>query len=344
MFVHHRTRLPLSILARNLAAIVIAMAVAGIGAAQDSSSSAVAPALPWSWVLRPPAFSGLSSLSISGVAAAGPGQPGTPIAAGLEDASDPADGRFVRSAGPRRVTLQQIQQQSANRVASSLAYLSHLSVEAAKEHRLAVQADYYPKFSANFLNLHTTDFLGKIVKVNGRGPLLDPTTEVPVQIVNQDSTAANLTMVQPITPLFQVREAVRIARADERIAIAKATASVSKNARDTEIEEAYFKLLIAQRRLTSAEWKLRSAESRPLYASASPSVVRVSGQDAAAIEAEKASGNAAAAVKELTASLNRLMGWPVDTELELAVPEPLVENISLQEIAGQVARPKPCSG
>ena len=330
MFGHHRTHLSLSILARNSAAIVIALAVAGIGAAQDFSSAA-APALPWNWVLRPPAFSRLSSLLISSVAATRPGQPGSPIAAGLGDASDSADGRFVRSAGPRRVTLQQVQQQSANRAASSLAYLSHLSVEAAKQHRLAVQADYYPKFSANFLNLHTTDFLGQIVQV--RRPVLGISTQFPVQIVNQNSTAAALTMVQPITPLFQVREAARIARANERIAMAKAAASVSKNAHDTEIEETYFKLLIAQRRLTSAEWKLTSAESRPLYASASASVVRVSGQDAAAIELEKAVGNAAAAVKELTASLNRLMGWPVDTELELAVPDPLVENISLQEIS-----------
>jgi len=31
--------------------------------------------------------------------------------------------------------------------------------------------------------------------------------------------------------------------------------------------------------------------------------------------------------------MNRIMGWPNDTELELAVPRPLVENISLQEVS-----------
>jgi outer membrane protein TolC len=31
--------------------------------------------------------------------------------------------------------------------------------------------------------------------------------------------------------------------------------------------------------------------------------------------------------------MNRAMGWPDDTELELARPDPLVENVSLQEIA-----------
>jgi outer membrane protein TolC len=209
--------------------------------------------------------------------------------------------------------------------------MSQLSIEAAKQHRLAVEADYFPKFGATFLNLHSTDFLGQILKL--RHPFSGDLTTVPVQLVNQNMTVAALTMVQPITPLFEVRQAVRIAHADERIAMAKAAASVSKNARDTEIEETYFKLLIAQRRLTSAEWKLISGETRPLYASVSADALGVSENDTGAMEARKAVESAAAAVKELNASLNRFMGLPEDAELELVVPESLVENISLQEVS-----------
>ena len=132
----------------------------------------------------------------------------------------------VRSGGPQRVTLEQVKQQSANRVVAPLAYMSQLSIEAAKQHRLGVQADYFPKFGATFLNIHTTDFLGQIVQV--RRPLMGSLTQVPVQIINQNQTMAALTFVQPITPLFEVRQAVRIARADERIAKAKAAASISK--------------------------------------------------------------------------------------------------------------------
>src|SRR5262249_29843479 len=153
---------------------------------------------------------------------------------------------------------------------------------------------------------------GQIVQV--RRPLMGTVTQVPVPIVNQNQTFAALTFVQPITPLFAVHQAVRIARADERIAMAKAAASVSKNAQDAEVEETYFKLLIGQRQLTSAEWKLRSAESRPLYASTSADLVRVSGQESGAMEARKAVETAAATVRELTVSLNRVMGWPDDTE------------------------------
>jgi outer membrane protein TolC len=216
-------------------------------------------------------------------------------------------------------------------MAGPLAHLNQLSVEAARQHRLGVQADYFPKFGATFLNLHTTDFLGQIVQV--RRPFMGTLSEVPVQIINQDQTMAALTFVQPITPIFVVRQAVRIARADERIAMAKAAASVSRRSRDTEVEETYFKLLIAQRQLISAEWKLRSTVPRPLYASASVGLVPVSGDQAGTMEATKAVQTAAASVKELTASLNQAMGWPDNTQLDLAVPDPLVENISLQEIA-----------
>jgi outer membrane protein TolC len=47
--------------------------------------------------------------------------------------------------------------------------------------------------------------------------------------------------------------------------------------------------------------------------------------------AEKAVIGPASKVKELTASLNQMIGLPEETTLELVPPEPLVENISLKE-------------
>ncbi len=288
-------------------------------------------ALPGFSSARLPGFSGFSSLSASAVTTGIPGQAGNVAAAGFSGERNSGEGPPAPSGGPRRVTLQQVQQRSANRLASPVARMSQLSVEAAKQHRLGVEADYFPKFGATFLNLHTTDFLGQLVQV--RRPFNGTVLQIPAQIVNQNLTIAALTFVQPITPLFDVRQAVQIARADERIALAKAAAAVSKNARDAEIEETYFKLLIAERQLTSAEWKLKNSESRPLYASASHDLIPVSGEDVGTINARKTAENAAATVRELTATLNRAMGWPEDTQLDLATPDPLVENISLQEVS-----------
>ena len=316
----------LSTIALN--SVVIASVAVKIAFAQNLPP-AVPPLLPGTSAIRLPGLSGLSPFSWDLVTADRPGRVSNAVVGGFAGGRDSVE-QPVQPARPRRINLEQVKQ-SANRMASPLAYLSHLSVEAAKQHRLGVQADYFPKFGATFMNLHATDFLGQIARF--RGPLGRLFPPVPVQVINQDSTVAALTFVQPITPLFAVREAVRIARADERIAMAKAAASVSKNARDTGIEETYFQLLIAQRQLTSAEWKLRSGERQRLYASAAVDLVRANPEQEMRTEARKAVDSAAGRVRELTASLNQIMGWPDDTELELVVPDPLVENISLQEVA-----------
>jgi outer membrane protein TolC len=321
----------LSRFARNsIAFIAIAGPAVTIVAAQDLPS-AVPRALDGTSPIGPLGFSGLSSLSGTPATAGGSGQVSNGVAAGFASVGDSAEGQLVRSGRPQRITLEQVKQQSASRVVAPLAYLSQLSIEAAKQHRLGVEADYFPKFGATFLNIHTTDFLGQIVQV--RRPVIGTLTEAPIQIINQNQTVAALTFVQPITPLFEVRQAVRIARADERIAKAKAAASVSKASLDKEVEETYFKLLIAQRQLTSAQWKVGNGGGRTLYASTSIDLIGVSAQEPAAIEATKAVETAGSTVKELTACLNRIMGWPADTELELAAPSPLVENISLQDVS-----------
>ena len=160
----------------------------------------------------------------------------------------------------RRITLQQVQQ-SANRLASPVARLGQLSVEAAKQHRLGVEADYFPKFSATFANLHYSKFQWPVGTL--RRPFHWSTdTGVPVPVFSQNQTVAVLTFTQPITPLFEVRQAVRIARADERIAMAKAGLPVSKNACSTELEETYFKLLIANCQPMCAWSTQRASEGR----------------------------------------------------------------------------------
>ena len=98
-----------------------------------------------------------------------------------------------------------------------------------------------------------------------------------------------------------VHQAVRIARADERIAISRAGVLNAKNAFGIEIEETYFKLLIAERQLTLAESRLRSTENRPLYAAVSSELVRAPAQEPESLEAGKAIMTAATEVRELTA-------------------------------------------
>jgi outer membrane protein TolC len=308
----------------RLAAIAAALAICA-GAQNLPSTPMLVPGIP---AIGPGTFGGQGPFT---VAVIGTGAAAIPISATPPDPTQPPR-------GPRRITLEQVKQ-SANRAAMSLQRLAMLSVEAARQHRLGAQADYFPKFGATFWNLHTTDFLGQIVTV--RRPILGVTLQAPIQIVNQDQTAAILSVVQPITPILQVHEAVKIARADERIAAAKAGAAGARNARNSEVEEAYFELLIAQRQLISAESKLRSGESRPLYAGASIGLVRASEPTAELVEDRKGVESAAATVRERTATLNRMMGWPEETELDLEMPDPLVENISLQDVSDKPVAANP---
>jgi hypothetical protein len=212
-----------------------------------------------------------------------------------------------RNAGVRRITLDQVKQ-TVDPVINPGARLAQLSLDAAKQHRLGVEADYFPKFGATFANLHYTSFLGEVLEV--RRPLLGLTSQIPVPLLSQNQTIAALTFTQPLTPLLVVHQAVRIARADERIAAAKAAVASAAKARKAELEEAYFQLLIGQCRL-----KLGVSEKELISATAN--------------------------VNELTASLNKVMGWPEDTQLELVPPDPLVENLSLEEVADKSAAANP---
>ncbi len=251
----------------------------------------------------------------------------------------PAAVSAPRSGGPRQITLEQVKQQQfvAPADSSPMARLAYHTIEAAKQHRLGAQADYFPKISATVANLHYDQLLGSVLTL--QRPLAGTTAQVPVAVFSQNQTLAAITLVQPITPLFQVYQLVKIARADEKIAMAKAGVSIAKNssgtrlASDSEIEENYLKLLIAQRR--STELKLKSNEARPLFASTSIDLATVSGHEPELIEIRKALVVANNEVKDLTASLNRIMGWPEDTQLKLVPPDPLVENISLKDVADQ---------
>jgi hypothetical protein len=238
------------------------------------------------------------------------------------------------------MTLEQVNQQVAG-AANPLARLGRLSIEKAKQHRLGLEADYFPKFSATFVNLHFSDFLGQVIgaeRLGGRHhpafPLFGNLQGFAVPLFSQNQTAVNVSLIQPVTPIFQVHQAVKIARADERIAQAKAAAPIAANA--ASVEETYYKLLIAQRRLTYAKWNLKSVEHEPPAEAASIISVRVTAsglEPREAMEVQTKLATAVTEVRELTASLDRLMGWPDDTPLELVPPDPLVENISLQAIA-----------
>jgi len=205
----------------------------------------------------------------------------------------------------RLITLTDAQQR-AQVVAVPLVRVGELQVEAAHQHRLGVKALYFPNVSVQADYLHLTENPGEIFTV--QRPLTGAQLSLPVQAIFQDQNFVNVVVTQPLTQLFGVRQLVKIARADENIARAKAGMPVTEIAQ--QVEKTFFELLIAQHELAAV-----TAEGRALRAS---------------LVADTSRTLAADAVAALTASLNELLGFPLDTRLELVPPTPLVENVTLQ--------------
>jgi len=219
------------------------------------------------------------------------------------------------------LTLDEAQQQAAA-ASNPLVRLGELQVEAAKQHRLGVEAQYFPAVSTSFFDLHYNKHPGDVLSA---GPL----GTVSVNIVNKDSNTMNFVAVQPITPLFSIYQLAKIARADENIARAKAGMPLAQTA--SNVEKTFFELLVAQRELTSSKAHAKTIQAKWLRASNSAITSISREQETDMISAEKAVIDPATKVKELTASLDGMLGLPEGTKLELVAPQPLVENISLGE-------------
>jgi hypothetical protein len=228
--------------------------------------------------------------------------------------------------GVYRLTLDQAQQ-AAGAASNPLVRLGQLQVEAAKQHRLGVEASYFPNLSTSFVDLHFNKHPGDVL--TQRGPLGN-TVLVPVNIINKDQNTVNLLGVQPITPLITIHQVVKIARADENIARVKAGMPVAETAR--RIEKNFFDLLVAQRELTGSKADARKIQAKWLTASNSGTAAVSTEQATDMINAEKAVIGPTSKVQELTASLIEMLGLPEGTRLELVPPDPLVENISLKEV------------
>jgi outer membrane protein len=226
----------------------------------------------------------------------------------------------------QRITLDEAQQ-LAGAASSPLVHLGELQVEAAKQHRLGVQSLYFPNLGSQFDNLHFNKNPGKVLAF--QGPLGNQ-RQIGVNIFDKNQTVVNLSAVQPLTPLMAIHQLVKVARADENIARAKAGMPVTEAA--NRVEKNYYDLLVAQRELVSAEAESKKIQEKWLTAS-STGVTNVSiEQEKDMISAEQAIVAPASKVKELTASLNEMLGLPQGTTLELVPPDPLVENVSLTEV------------
>src|SRR5215475_201799 len=237
--------------------------------------------------------------------------------------------------GPLRITLEEAM---ARAVACHALVAASAGVSAAHFHHKALQSDYFPRVGAYLVNLHYNKFMGDTIQLFRRG-IIFPTVSRTVPLFDKDQTFVGPTVTQPLTPLFKVHEAVRIAKADERIAQAKADAASVQLTAD--VERAYFDLLIAQRRQSEAEANVEIAERKLQIASAAAAHVDgMTEREIALLDAKKALLTAGDKVTELTNSFTDLTGLPGDARLDLVPPPAEIEITSPMQ---NLQKPRPAT-
>lgn len=107
------------------------------------------------------------------------------------------------------------------------------------------------------------------------------------------------------------------------------------------MEKSYYELLVAQRQLAIARMNSESTRNTQLLASNVVIQEQPPRLDEELIESDKALVVATGEVKALTASLNLLLGYPVDTELQLVPPVTQYEDISLKEATDRAMMANP---
>jgi hypothetical protein len=166
-----------------------------------------------------------------------------------------------------------------------------------------------------------------------------PTDPCACRWPGENQTFIDVTVTQPITPLFQICQLYKIAQADETIARAKAGLPPSQVAANG--EKNFDPLLVAQRMLTVAEAKAKLSENKWLLANNSSVPLGSIDGDQALMGATTQLATATSKAKDLAASLDELLGWPDDTQLELVPPEPRFEYIPLGQATARALAANP---
>lgn len=242
------------------------------------------------------------------------------IAGAAEGAAQdlPAPSVAEGTASPvRRLTLEEAKQRAL--AVSKLLNLASLNTQAKSSAIKAARSNYFPKVVGGVLYLHFNDQLGHVLTTQGRTvqgpqgvPLLSfPPTTVQAAVLQQNSSFATVNAIQPITDLLKVRQGVKIAQADERIA----QAELDKGIRDllSGVEQLYWGLLAAQRIRKGAAEGVRGAE---LLARTGTLEART-----ALVEARQALQQVDKQVADLQEQLNGLLDVPLCTTLELVEPQ-----------------------
>jgi multidrug efflux pump subunit AcrB/outer membrane protein TolC len=228
-------------------------------------------------------------------------------------------------AEPRTVTLEEAIQLASQQ--NSNIRLADLKVKEADARVTQARANYFPvlKDQAAFIHLGESEHLVIPAGVLGTYPSAGaiPGKSVSIQLGKQDSTLNTLTAAEPLTQFFKIHAGVSVARAEA--AIARADAQRARDEVALNVKKLYYGMLSTETRKQAAELRIQAEEKRLTEAqdavnAGSSLEVQALESKAKIAEADQTLGTLEDAIADLRIELNELLGLPLNTETELAVP------------------------
>jgi len=233
----------------------------------------------------------------------------------------------VAHAESRRITLDEAVALATKQ--NSTVKLAHLKEKETQARVGEARANYFPVLSNESDAAHLRNIEHMLIPMGALGvypvPGPVPGRNASLPLGHHDFLLSTTTAAEPITQFFKIRAGVNVAKADA--GIAHDDARRAENEVSLKTRELYFNLLSAERRKQAAELRIAAGEERlgearnGVEAGAVLELKVLEGQ-AQIAEARHGLGSLEDAINDMKVEFNDLTGLPLDTDVELVVPEP----------------------
>jgi outer membrane protein len=236
------------------------------------------------------------------------------------------------AAEPRRLTLEE-----AVHLAISQNHelkIARLRVVENVQKKAAAKASYFPELKNQSSFLHTTALenidipRGAFGLVPNAGPV--PTRDILIDQGGQTFVTSGTSLIQPLTQLIRIHQSNRIATSE--IVSSRDEVKKAENEVAVRVHELYYAILFTRLQKRAADQETAYAETRLRESEddvRNGSALKISAIDGRAglLQSRQTALTAELQLSDLTTQLNEVLGFPLDTPLELSPVQP----VSLQE-------------
>ncbi len=250
------------------------------------------------------------------------------------------------SAETRLITLDEAVQLATKQ--NSVVKMARLKTREMDAKVTEARANYFPTLNNETNAAHLRDIehltipMGALGVYSALGPI--PGTNTSIPLGHHSFVLTTTTAAQPITQMFKIHAGVNVARADANLARSDVQRAEDEVA--LKMKDLYFNLLSAERRKLAAELRIQAGEERLAEARRgveSGAVLKLKVLDGTAqiAEARHQLGTLEDAISDMKVEFNDLAGLPLDTEVELTVPEQDNSDATVGDLASEALEHNP---